>query len=407
MPIPKPNTGEEKDAFIERCMGNETIADEYPDDAQRAAVCQTAWTEAAETAADAARMARGEFPVEIFAVGRWNGMTFTHDDINDFAKNFEELQAVQKVPLKLGHNDEQPFTDGQPSLGWVSRLTAKAGKLVATFVDVPERVRRAIKTGRYKRVSIEALFDVKYKGRTYRNVLDAVALLGADIPAVNTLADLDALMIRDSLESGRHAAFSAVTGDIQSTSEDTDMSDTELKAKNAVLEAEVTAYKEKLTKAAETEVSLRDENARLRAEKDARETADLHSARMKKRTDLVAKLDKGVEEFKITPAIRDKYIKEAEANEDAIDIVSFAVDKLMESIESNPDFYSREQSLQKGKGGREEEGQAADSVVLKRTNEYMEKHGEKNFSIAKLAVLKADPKLAEAYVNQTTMGGEA
>ena len=40
MPIPTPNKDEKKDVFIGRCMADDTILTEYPDAAQRYAVCQ-------------------------------------------------------------------------------------------------------------------------------------------------------------------------------------------------------------------------------------------------------------------------------------------------------------------------------------------------------------------------------
>ncbi len=43
MPIPKPKDGETKDEFMERCMGDEVMNDEYPDNAQRYAVCLAQW----------------------------------------------------------------------------------------------------------------------------------------------------------------------------------------------------------------------------------------------------------------------------------------------------------------------------------------------------------------------------
>jgi HK97 family phage prohead protease len=43
MPIPKPKKGEKEDDFIERCMGNETMKDEYPDNDQRLAICYDSW----------------------------------------------------------------------------------------------------------------------------------------------------------------------------------------------------------------------------------------------------------------------------------------------------------------------------------------------------------------------------
>lgn len=47
MPIPTPNDGESRDDFISRCMGNDTMVDDYPDNEQRAAVCYSQWRERA------------------------------------------------------------------------------------------------------------------------------------------------------------------------------------------------------------------------------------------------------------------------------------------------------------------------------------------------------------------------
>lgn len=45
MPIPKPKKNESKDDFMDRCMGNDTMNEEYPDEKQRYAVCNTQWKE--------------------------------------------------------------------------------------------------------------------------------------------------------------------------------------------------------------------------------------------------------------------------------------------------------------------------------------------------------------------------
>lgn len=39
MPIPKPNTNEDNQKFVARCMSNETMKKEYPDSKQRVAIC--------------------------------------------------------------------------------------------------------------------------------------------------------------------------------------------------------------------------------------------------------------------------------------------------------------------------------------------------------------------------------
>lgn len=43
MPLPRPNKGEKQDDFIDRCMANPTVKDEFPDNDQRLAVCFSQW----------------------------------------------------------------------------------------------------------------------------------------------------------------------------------------------------------------------------------------------------------------------------------------------------------------------------------------------------------------------------
>jgi len=52
MPLPKVNDGETNDAWVERCMGDETMVAEFADEAQRRAVCQSIWDSKAVTAED-------------------------------------------------------------------------------------------------------------------------------------------------------------------------------------------------------------------------------------------------------------------------------------------------------------------------------------------------------------------
>lgn len=46
MPLPKPRKNEKKTDFLSRCMGNETSVSDFPDNAQRYAVCNTQWASA-------------------------------------------------------------------------------------------------------------------------------------------------------------------------------------------------------------------------------------------------------------------------------------------------------------------------------------------------------------------------
>jgi HK97 family phage prohead protease len=43
MPIPKPKKNENQDEFISRCMGDDIMVKDYPDEKQRAAICYQQW----------------------------------------------------------------------------------------------------------------------------------------------------------------------------------------------------------------------------------------------------------------------------------------------------------------------------------------------------------------------------
>ena len=43
MPLPKPRKGQTKEKWLESCMGNSTMVSDYPDSAQRYAVCNSQW----------------------------------------------------------------------------------------------------------------------------------------------------------------------------------------------------------------------------------------------------------------------------------------------------------------------------------------------------------------------------
>ena len=144
--------------------------------------------------------------------GVWNGVEITHADLDDIVSNFAELQPTGRVPLKLGHNDAQPMTDGQPALGWIERVYRQGEKLMADFKDMPSVVYDAIKAGLYKSVSVELFKDVATPGGLRSWVLDAVALLGADIPAVSGLKDLQALTLSKRSEFRRAGAYAFSMG---------------------------------------------------------------------------------------------------------------------------------------------------------------------------------------------------
>ena len=374
---------------MKRCMADAVMLNEYADSKQRAAICVAQWRKR--------NMAR-ELDAEIFAAGKWNGMEFTQDDLQAIATAFRELVDVHQVPLKFGHNDDQPMTDGQPALGWVKDIWVQGQKLMARFTDVPDVVAEAIKNKLYRNVSVELDLSVNHKGRQYPWVLSGVALLGADIPAVNTLADLQAYMGR-KLDCEKRVAFTAIQN--EPTKRTANMNAElqaeldSLKAKNSALKAEV----EKLTA---KNIAVEQEKLEMKVKFSKLEEQQAERLAEDKKRLLMTKLDTLVKERKLAPAVRDKYMADYDKAEDK-ETMAFSVEKLIETVSAMPAMFSTGETAYSGAGVEEEDGKSPSEIVATRTREYMAKHGEKSFTAAKRAVLMADRDLAEAY----TKGGAA
>lgn len=133
--------------------------------------------------------------VEIFASGKHNGDEYTEKDIDEIITAFTELDF--KPPLKAGHSEDKK---GAPSLGWVANLRKEGGKLLADFVNLPTIVYNAIKERRYDTVSSEIYINLTRGGKKYAKALKAVALLGAEIPAVAGLLPLHELFAAEGVD---------------------------------------------------------------------------------------------------------------------------------------------------------------------------------------------------------------
>jgi len=130
MPLPKPRKDEKQDAFISRCMGNDLMNTEYPDNSQRVAVCYSQWrskmknqqykvlttnnytirTEAHQGAKHLV------IPVVMMVEGVHNGsagpLLHTQDELGKFPA------AWNGIPVSIGHPEEngQPISANSPSV---------------------------------------------------------------------------------------------------------------------------------------------------------------------------------------------------------------------------------------------------------------------------------------------------
>lgn len=130
--------------------------------------------------------------VEIFGAGTWNGDSYTPEDLDEMVNAFNETQNKYQPFLKLGHDKNQKLLqkDGYPAAGYISRLYRVGSKLIADFTNIPKAIYELIKVGAYKKRSAEIFVNFPFMGKTYKYLLKAVAFLGADTPAVQSLKDI-------------------------------------------------------------------------------------------------------------------------------------------------------------------------------------------------------------------------
>lgn len=333
---------------------------------------------------------------EILKVGHFNGVDISSDDLDDIVSNFDKLKDTHKVPLKFGHDANH--NDGQPAIGWIERIFKVGETLFADFTHMPRIVLEAIKNKLYRTVSVELLFNVDSDGNKFNHVLDAVALLGADHPAVTSLADLDALLAtRTRFTGGHRVAFETIAGTVKKLKHTSEVvmdkkeiqelidSTTEpLKLANADLVKKLEASVAKNVKFSQ-EKADNEKNVQEKAVKLARKNV----------TDV---LDAAVKAKSLTPALRETYEKQIGIGDDArvVDINLEEV-KSMFSIKGT----DGQTGLHKDTDNNDDDPEAKLMVL---TRETQVKTGEKDFSVAFSLTCTANPKLHLAYLNSN---GEA
>lgn len=330
---------------------------------------------------------------DIFAVGKWNGLDFEVQDLEDMVDSFNKLKAVHKVPLKLGHDDQNNRV-GQPALGWLSDMYVDYSKqpirLMGEFEDVPEILGQAFEKNLYRNVSIELDFKVRHKGDLYNQVVSAVAILGSELPAVNVLEDLRAFMSRAPKIEQRHykcekrANFSA---NINQSEEDT-----------MTLEQEN----------AELKLSLAEE--KLKFERTSAELTSINTATAKQaieaaRSAVNVILDTAVTDSLITPARREAFSRTLNVSDDTA-VLAIKLDDLKDMIgfenKGGTKIFAKETAISEGQPQTDEdalaEGESIDGKLLGLVQKHSSAH-KVSFGDAQQAVFSRCPKLARAYTD--------
>jgi len=144
--------------------------------------------------------------VELARTGSFNAITgpvtLTRKDFDDAEASSKELAGRFDPPLKLGHNDKQKLLeeDGLPAAGWLENIRRVGDRLLADFMRVPNAVATAIENGGFRKRSIEAARNGVFVNKKFPFVITGLALLGENLPAVDSLADIEALYAAAEME---------------------------------------------------------------------------------------------------------------------------------------------------------------------------------------------------------------
>jgi hypothetical protein len=121
MPIPKPHGDENQGEFIGRCMGDDVMVNEYPENDQRYAICLSSWEKVTK---ENLKMEQKTFKFEIKSVNEETGIfesygaTFSNvaDSYNDVIEKGSFVKTLQeggkRVKILFNHNVNEPI--GKP-----------------------------------------------------------------------------------------------------------------------------------------------------------------------------------------------------------------------------------------------------------------------------------------------------
>ena len=346
-----------------------------------------------------------ELSMEIMAPGTWNGLPFSTDRLKKIVDNFKKLLNNHSVPLKIGHDDEEDQLKSksatQHALGWASDVwVTSAGKLMAKFTDVPDVVYNAITKKLYRKVSVELDMDVQYKGEDLGDVLSGVALLGAEIPAVNTIEDLQAFMSAESgtIAGATRAVFATIETGYKPKQEETDMDLKELQDQVARLSAQ-------LADTAGKQDALVTENAQLKAEKaefarKEKERADAEKAEKVKlaRSTVTNVLEEAVKQQILTPAQRDDYRKMFNVDDDEA-VTKIDVEMFKRAIGGTKKFSVGQETAHSsgGEGMDDDPGMTVQERVDTEVQKVMSTENVKDYAVAMNRVFSRNRKLALEY----------
>lgn len=338
--------------------------------------------------------------VEIFAVGTWNYQKFTREDLQDIARNTSALMAKSnhRPPLKLAHDPEQPLAgeEGDLALGWAENLRVQGDKLLADFANVPDIVAQAIDATLLRGVSVEMRYIEEFGW-----VLTAVALLGADLPAVKTIQDLQAYLSapNDPGHPGDERPLRL------SFSEPKLIGAPEMNDKEQQELADLRAFKaSQEAKDATHKRELEDKQREIDALQGEQRKAQFAAAKTK----AMAPFEERVKAGKLAPALRDEIAKAFDKQEAQFSAeAGLLVPAELSARLAEAELPSGEQARGSEPGTDPEgEPERIDYAVVREANAIRAKNPELSFSEAADLVFQTKPELGKRWLTEAPAIGK-
>ena len=117
MPMPKPKDGESKKDFLERCMSNKTMNEDYPDNKQRYAVCNSLWEDKKSKSNNGIEIRT--FNAEIRADSdnkKIEGIASVFNVLSDDLGGFREIIDPNSFGSLIYENDVRALINHDPNL---------------------------------------------------------------------------------------------------------------------------------------------------------------------------------------------------------------------------------------------------------------------------------------------------
>lgn len=235
---------------------------------------------------------------EIFAAGTWNGDRYTEKDLDTMVEAYRSTVDTWKVPLKLSHDHPK----GWPAVGWVENLRRQGNKLIGDFKRIPKTIYQMIKAGGYRQKSAEIFWGVSVNGKQYNRLLKAVALLGVDPKAVQSIGDLVTLYASGGGEAKEYeGAGEARTYDLGQKQEEDGAMD-ELKKQLAEAEKALAASEGKVKQFEAELAEVKKTNGDLQKRAETAEGKLAEFSQKETAREITAVIDKLIADGRLAPA---------------------------------------------------------------------------------------------------------